>query len=218
MAVDISPMRPRVIVNCAMSPDGKIAGTERRQLRISSPEDMERVKRLRSECQAILVGAGTILADDPHLTVKGSPPEEQALRVVLDPRGKVPESSMVLDARARTLMVTNEECTRLYPGAETVRLGRGSIDLKALMGLLAERGVTTLLVEGGGETIFSFFRAGLVDIYSVYVGDFVIGGREAPSPVDGEGFRPGERIPLNLVSAERLGGGIHLTYEVQRGS
>jgi 2,5-diamino-6-(ribosylamino)-4(3H)-pyrimidinone 5'-phosphate reductase len=217
MAVDISSMRPRVIVNCAMSPDGKIAGTERRQLRISSPEDMERVNRLRSECQAILVGAGTILADDPHLTVKGRPAEQQALRVVLDPRGKVPETSLVLDDRAHTLMVTNQECTRLYPGAETVRLGHGPIDLKALLELLSERGVTQLLVEGGGETIFSFFQAGLVDVYSVYVGDFIIGGREAPSPVDGEGFRPGEHVPMHLVSVERPGGGVLLTYAVRPG-
>lgn len=214
MFVVISVMRPRVIVNCAMSPDGKIAGTDRRQLRISSLEDMDRVRRMRSGCQAILVGAGTILADDPHLSVKGMPYESQPLRVVLDPRGKVPETSLVLDQRARTLMVTNEECVRQYPGAETARLGKGKIDLPALLRLLEERGVSTLLVEGGGETIFSFFQAGMVDLYSVYVGDYIIGGREAPSPVDGDGFRPGEHVPLRLVSVERLGGGVHLTYEV----
>ncbi len=209
-------MRPRVIVNCAMSPDGKIAGAERRQLRISSPEDMDRVKRLRAECQAILVGAGTILADDPHLTVKGLPPEKQALRVVLDPRGKIPENALVLDARARTLVATLEDCVRQYPGAETVRLGKGTLDLKALLDALGQRGVSTLLVEGGGETIYSFFKAGLVDVYSVFVGDFIIGGRESPTPVDGEGFRMGEHVPLRLLSFERLGSGLHLTYEVRR--
>jgi 2,5-diamino-6-(ribosylamino)-4(3H)-pyrimidinone 5'-phosphate reductase len=216
MTVDMSPMRPRVIVNCAMSPDGKIAGTERRQVRISSPEDMARVRILRSECQAILVGAGTILADDPHLTVKGLPRERQALRVVLDPRGKVPETSMVLDERASTLMVTSEDCTRNYAGAEVVRLGKGAIDLNALLHVLGGRGVSTLLVEGGGETIFSFFKAGLVDIFSVYIGEYVIGGREAPSPVDGDGFKAGEHVPMRLTSMERLGGGVHLTYEVLR--
>jgi len=213
---DTPTMRPRVIVNCAMSPDGKIAGAERRQLRISSPEDMDRVKRLRADCQAILVGAGTILADDPHLTVKGRPPEKQALRVVLDPRGKIPENALVLDARARTLVVTLEDCVRQYPGAETVRLGKGAIDLRALLEELGGRGVSTLLVEGGGETIHSFFKAGLVDVYSVFVGDFIIGGRESPTPVDGEGFRMGEHVPLRLVSFERLGSGVHLTYEVRR--
>jgi 2,5-diamino-6-(ribosylamino)-4(3H)-pyrimidinone 5'-phosphate reductase len=199
-----------------MSPDGKIAGAERRQLRISSPEDMDRVRRLRAECQAILVGAGTILADDPHLTVKGLAPEKQALRVVLDPRGKIPESALVLDTRARTLVVTLEDCVRQYPGAETVRLGKRTVDLKALVEILGQRGVSTLLVEGGGETIYSFFRAGLVDVYSVFIGDFIIGGRESPTPVDGEGFRMGEHVQLRLVSFERLGPGVHLTYEVGR--
>jgi len=209
-------MRPRVIVNCAMSPDGKIAGAERRQLRISSPEDMERVKRLRSECQAILVGVGTVLADDPHLTVKGLPPDRQALRVVLDPRGKVPDSALVLGPGASTLMVTLEDCERRYAGAETVRLGKGRIDLGALLELLGERGVSRLLVEGGGETIHSFFKAGLVDVYSVFVGDRIIGGRGSPTPVDGDGFLEGERVPLRLVSVERLGTGVHLTYEAVR--
>jgi len=199
-----------------MSPDGKIAGAERRQLRISSPEDMERVKRLRSECQAILVGVGTVLADDPHLTVKGLPPDRQALRVVLDPRGKVPDSALVLGPGASTLMVTLEDCERRYAGAETVRLGKGRIDLGALLELLGERGVSRLLVEGGGETIHSFFKAGLVDVYSVFVGDRIIGGRGSPTPVDGDGFLEGERVPLRLVSVERLGTGVHLTYEAVR--
>ena len=64
-------MRPRVTVNCAMTADGKLASRTRKQLRISSREDMERVKSLRASSDAILVGVGTILADDPHLTVKG---------------------------------------------------------------------------------------------------------------------------------------------------
>lgn len=171
---------------------------------------------MRAECQAILVGAGTILADDPHLTVKGLPPDKQALRVVLDPRGKIPENASVLDARARTLVVTLEDCVRQYPGAETVRLGKGALDLKALLEVLGQRGVSVLLVEGGGETIYYFFRAGLVDVFSVFVGDLIIGGRESPTPVDGDGFRMGEHVPLRLVSFERLGTGVHLTYEVRR--
>ena len=83
-------MRPRVTVNCAMTADGKLASRTRKQLRISSREDMERVKSLRASSDAILVGVGTILADDPHLTVKGLPPEENPLRVVLDSHGRTP--------------------------------------------------------------------------------------------------------------------------------
>ena len=78
---------------------------------------------------------------------------------------------------------------------------------------LHEMGVNTLLVEGGGETIWSFFRMGLVDVYSVYVGNDVLGGRTAPSPVDGEGFLEDEKVHLELRKVERLGEGVLLTYE-----
>ena len=95
-----------------MTADGKIAGRSRRQLRISSPEDLARVKELRAASGAILVGVGTVIADDPHLTVKDLPPERNPLRVVLDPRGRTPDGARVLDGRARTLIVTSEDCER----------------------------------------------------------------------------------------------------------
>jgi len=90
-------MRPEVTVNCAMTADGKIAGRTRKQMRISSREDMERVRRLRSTSDAILVGVGTVIADDPHLTVKGLTFEENPLRVVLDSSGRTPDDAQVLD-------------------------------------------------------------------------------------------------------------------------
>ncbi|MBM4237752.1 MAG: diaminohydroxyphosphoribosylaminopyrimidine reductase, partial [Euryarchaeota archaeon] len=116
-------MRPFVIVNCAMTADGKIAGRSRRQVRISSKEDLERVKALRASCDAILVGIETILADDPHLTVKGNPPERNPLRIVLDSSGKTPDGARVLDSRARTLIATADGCSRTWAGAETIRCG-----------------------------------------------------------------------------------------------
>lgn len=206
-------MRPRVTVNCAMSPDGKIATGARHQVRISSPEDMERVKALRRTSDAILVGVGTVLADDPHLTVKGLTPEENPLRLVLDRRGRTPASAKVLDERARTLMVTCADCTRSWSGAEVFRAGEREIDLAALMTELERRGVNDLMVEGGGETIFSFFAAGMVDRYFIYVGTKVLGGRDSPSPADGAGFQESAAYPLRLVAVERLGGGVLLSYE-----
>jgi 2,5-diamino-6-(ribosylamino)-4(3H)-pyrimidinone 5'-phosphate reductase len=206
-------MRPRVTVNCAMSPDGKIATKEHRQIRISSPQDMERVRTLRASADAILVGIGTVLADDPHLTVKGLPPEKNPLRVVLDSHGRTPDGAKVVNASGRTLIVTNERCTKTWPNVKTLRAGKELVDLAVLLPKLHEMGVATLLVEGGGETIWSFFKMDLVDIYSVYVGNDILGGRTAPSPVDGEGFMEGERVHMELRSVERLGGGVLLTYE-----
>ena len=206
-------MRPRVTVNCAMSPDGKIATRERRQIRISSPQDKERVKSLRASVDAILVGIGTILADDPHLTVKGLPPEMNPLRVVLDSHGRTPDGAMVWNGGGRTLIVTNEACTKTWPNVQVLRAGKDVVDLPVLLTRLHEMGIMTLLVEGGGETIWSFFRMGTVDVYSVYIGNDVLGGRTAPSPVDGEGFLEADRVHMELRSVERLGEGVLLRYE-----
>jgi 2,5-diamino-6-(ribosylamino)-4(3H)-pyrimidinone 5'-phosphate reductase len=209
-------MRPFVIVNCAMTPDGKIAGRSRRQVRISSQEDMERVQSLRASSDAILVGIGTILADDPHLTVKGIGPEKIPLRVVLDSKGRTPEGARVLDSRAPTLIVTAEECSKTWEGAETFRCGGGRVDLQILLRELHRRGVKSVLVEGGGEVIWSFFSGGFVDRYCVFVGNMIIGGRVSPTPVDGEGFPDDKTIPLRLIEVTRLGSGVLLSYEVVR--
>ena len=142
-------MRPHVIVNCAMTADGKIAGVSRRQVKISSDEDKERVRDLRASSDAILVGVGTVLADDPHLTVKGLAKEQNPLRVVLDSHGRTPDSAQVLDVRARTLMATNSSCTRTWKNAETFRCGDTQVDLHCLLAELGARGVRRLLVEGG---------------------------------------------------------------------
>ena len=207
-------MRPHVTVNCAMTPDGKIAGRERRQVRISSGEDIERVQRLRASSDAVLVGVGTILADDPHLTVKGPIRGSNPLRVVLDSRGRTPATAKVLDGRAPTLIVTSEESTATWEGAEVARLGKGRVDLSLLLSDLHRRGVRELLVEGGGEVVWSFFREGFVDRYCVFVGSIVLGGRCAPTPVDGEGFDVANAKRLRLREVTRLGDGALLDYEV----
>jgi 2,5-diamino-6-(ribosylamino)-4(3H)-pyrimidinone 5'-phosphate reductase len=209
-------MRPRVIVNCAMSADGKIAGKERKQLRISSEEDLARVKELRLACNAILVGVGTIVADDPHLTVKGRPKEEQPLRIVLDPNGRTPDDARVLNDWATTIIVTSIECKRKWKGAEVLRTGEDRVNLRSLMANLEAYNVKTLMVEGGGETIWSFFEADLVDEYRVYVGPMIVGGKTSPTPVDGSGFSGPSPKRLKMIGSDRLGEGVLLSYEVVR--
>jgi 2,5-diamino-6-(ribosylamino)-4(3H)-pyrimidinone 5'-phosphate reductase len=205
-------MRPHVIVNCAMSADGKIAGRDRRQVRISSDEDIARVKALRASVDAILVGVGTVLADDPHLTLKGMSFEENPLRVVLDSRGRTPDDARVLDGRARTVIFTSEECTCSWDGAEAARCGTGQVDVRAMLERLGGMGVERLMVEGGGEVLWSFFSSGLVDEYNVFVGPLIIGGRDAPTPVDGAGLPGSEARRLRFLGAEVLGEGVLLRY------
>lgn len=206
-------MRPFIHVNCAMSADGKLAGEDRTQVRISSDEDKTRVKNLRKKYDAIMVGVGTIVADDPHLTFKDGDYDTNPIRIVLDPHGRTPEDAQVLDERAPTVMVTLEDCDVEWDCEEIIRAGRDTIDLEAVMEELADFGIENIIVEGGGRTIASLFKAKMVDKYSVFVGGLVIGGADAPTPCDGDGWVAENGIKLELKDFEVLGNGALLTFE-----
>jgi 2,5-diamino-6-(ribosylamino)-4(3H)-pyrimidinone 5'-phosphate reductase len=209
-------MRPHIIVNCAMSADGKITSIARRQVRISSPEDLERVKELRTGSNAILVGVGTVLADDPHLTVKSLPPEKNPLRIVLDSQGRTPNDAKVLVGGVPTLIATTKHCSKTWKEGQVLRCGEKQVDLHCLMDELERRGIERLMVEGGGETIASFFKSDLVDEYRVFVGSLILGGKDAPTPCEGQGFLETDAVRLRLVSITTLGEGAVLCYEVVR--
>jgi 2,5-diamino-6-(ribosylamino)-4(3H)-pyrimidinone 5'-phosphate reductase len=194
-----------------MSADGKIAGVDRKQVRISSDEDIARVKELRKKYDAILVGVGTVLADNPHLTVKELDYDTNPIRIVIDPNGRTPDDALVLDERAPTVMITSSD--REWDCEETIKFD-GGLRLSVVLETLAEEiGIESILVEGGGETIASFFREGLVDRYTVFVGGLVIGGRTAPTPAGGEGWVAEKGIKLIFKDSMVLGNGVVLTFE-----
>lgn len=199
-----------------MSVDGKIALADGRAVRISNEEDLRRVHRLRAHVDAILVGVGTVLKDDPKLTVKPEYAQgRNPLRVVLDSDGKTPEHAKVLDASAPTLVVTTVDCDRAFPHAEVFRCGKDEADLPALLDHLSQRGVQTLLVEGGSTVIWSFLRHRLVDELKVFVGSAVLGGQAAPTLAGGVGVSSmQEATRLRLERVERLGDGVLLEYTV----
>ncbi|MFQ5884842.1 MAG: 2,5-diamino-6-(ribosylamino)-4(3H)-pyrimidinone 5'-phosphate reductase [Thermoplasmata archaeon] len=212
-------MRPVVIINCAMSIDGKIALPSRRQTRISNEEDTARVHELRNESDAILVGVGTILSDDPNLTVKEKYVQDarKPLRIVLDSNGRTPLEAEVLKGDAPTLIVTSEGCESTFGQAEVVRIGEDKVDISSLLSHLHEKGIRKVLVEGGETVIWSFLREGLVDELKVFVGSMVIGGEKSPTLAGGEGAASFEDIiPLILRKSTQLGDGILLEYEVKR--
>ena len=216
--------RPQVIINCAMSADGKIALPDRRQLRISSDEDMERVYKLRNECDAVLAGIGAIISDDPKLTVneKYVKNPRQPLRVVLDGRCRTPGDALVLNDVARTLIVTIQGNEKHFDGDHIKVVGirnddEGRVDLESMLNFLYHKGVKKLLVEGGGTVIWSFLRRGLVDDLYVYIGSCIIGGENTPTMADGIGIKSeDDLLSLKIVDVNRLEDGILVHYKLMQ--
>jgi 2,5-diamino-6-(ribosylamino)-4(3H)-pyrimidinone 5'-phosphate reductase len=207
-----------VRVNAAISADGKLSTRRREQIEISGPADFDRVADLRAETDAIAVGVGTVVADDPHLVADEA--ADPPIRVVADSKGRMPPDARILDATAPTVVLVSEAApegrVRRFEaaGAETVVAGTERVDLAAALDALeAEYDVGEAVVEGGGEIIFSLFEGALVDELSVFVGPTVIGGRDAPTLADGEGFL--EDFPeLALRETEQLDGGVVLHWDV----
>jgi 2,5-diamino-6-(ribosylamino)-4(3H)-pyrimidinone 5'-phosphate reductase len=217
--------RPNVIINSAMSADGKISSFEHRQVRISGPEDMDRVGLLRARSDAVMVGVGTVLADDPGLRVKSFDLRkmrsdrgllEEPMRVVVDSRARTPLDAEVLGKGcilAVSRAASEERVAPLRKRCEIVVAGDEKVDLAELMSILMKKGVGQLMVEGGATLNWSLIKAGLVDEISVFVGPMIIGGERAPTLVDGPGFSGG--FPkLELISVDVIDGGVLLRWRV----
>ncbi len=222
-------MRPYIIINAAMSADGKLSTRERRQVRISGSDDFSRVDQMRAACDAILVGIGTLHADDPSLTVK-SPvlreerrkrnADENPVRIVLDSGAQTPTTADILrkGEGKRIIAVAKkadpERLEALAEYAEVIICGEDTVNLHSLMQELKKRGVATLMVEGGGTVIWSFLSQGLFDELNVYLGSLIIGGKTAPTLADGEGFIDEKVFPrLTLDAAEPMDDGVLIKWK-----
>lgn len=223
-------MRPYVVVNVAMSADGKISTRERRQVKISGAEDFLRVDRLKAGSDAVMVGIGTVLADDPSLTVKGEEcrklrrdrgVDEHPARIVVDSRARIPLDASILHKGSglRIVAVSEkaepEKIAQLKHLATVIIAGENEVDLAALMDRLGTMGIRQLMLEGGGELIAGMIRAGLVHEIYTFIGNLIIGGRDAPTLADGEGFvTEDEFTRLTLIEARQIGNGILLHWKV----
>ena len=222
--------RPFVFINAAMSADGKISTVKRTQTRISGTEDFDRVDALRARSDAIMVGIGTVLADSPSLTVKSKKRREERksagqgenpLRIVVDSEARTPVDAEVLNKGEgkRIIAVSQrailENVGQLGEKADVLVCGMEEVDLKKLLYLVWQRGVRSVMVEGGATLNWSLISQKLVDMIYTYVGNMIVGGETAPTLVDGEGFtKETEMVKLELLGVVKLDDGVLLKWSV----
>jgi diaminohydroxyphosphoribosylaminopyrimidine deaminase/5-amino-6-(5-phosphoribosylamino)uracil reductase len=220
---------PFVFVKSAISLDGKTATKTGDSQWITGSGARAKVHELRDGADAIMVGIGTVVADDPSLTTrlaagKGSDP----VRVIIDPLLRLPRSAKVLKrgAGAGVLVVTSglAPATRAgklrAAGAEILVVeGEGRrIDMRQLVGILGRRGMTSVMIEGGSEVAASAFEAGVVDKVVYFIAPKIIGGREAPTAVGGVGISLlREAIGLRDMRVSSLEGDLMVEGYVQGG-
>ncbi len=205
---------PFVVAKFAMSLDGKIAARSGDSRWISNETSRREAHRLRAEADAVMVGIGTALADDPLLTVRDAPlpARGQPLRVVVDSTGRLPASAAMLTAEGATLLaVASAEAARVVEalGAEAVATPGpdGRVDLSQLLVELGARDVMSLLVEGGAALHGALFESGLVDKVVAFVAPVVIGGDGVPGPIGGVGAeRMADALRLRDVTYTELDG------------
>ena len=197
----ITSRRPWTVLKYAMTADGKIAAVSGDSKWISGEQSRRKAHLLRNRYTGIIVGIGTVLADDPMLNCRVEPSAglRSPVRIILDSSAFIPiNSKIVRTAREyRTIVVHTEKASgqslkRLNAlGVETLLCeadGSGRPDVACLCDALGPMGIDSILVEGGAETAWSFVSAGLVDEYYVFVAPKIIGGGNAKGPVGGDGF------------------------------
>jgi 2,5-diamino-6-(ribosylamino)-4(3H)-pyrimidinone 5'-phosphate reductase len=222
--------RPFIFINSAMSADGKLSTKERKQVRISGKLDFGRVDELRAQADAVMVGIGTVLSDDPSLTVKS--PERKAarkaagksenpVRIIVDSAARTPLDADIFKKGEgiRIIAVSNsapaENVEKLEKKALVIKTGTNKVDLSELAGNLKEIGINTLMVEGGATLNWGMLSAGLVDEIYTFVGNLIIGGATSPTFTDGEGFLEAEMLDLELLSVEKIEEGVLLKWKVK---
>jgi 2,5-diamino-6-(ribosylamino)-4(3H)-pyrimidinone 5'-phosphate reductase len=208
----------QVIVNSAMTVDGKIA-THQGDSAISSKDDLIRVHKLRDSVDGIIVGISTVLADNPRLTIRlgrKQPKEKHLTRIIIDSMGRIPLDSQIL--RTASKIKTIVAVTKLAhinvrrkikkTGAIVIVAGKETVDLKRVLWTIQKMGIKKILVEGGGEINWSLFSLGIVNELIVTIAPKIVGGRQATTLVEGEGYSrvsQGLKLQLKKVRMQNSG-------------
>ncbi|MFF0429858.1 bifunctional diaminohydroxyphosphoribosylaminopyrimidine deaminase/5-amino-6-(5-phosphoribosylamino)uracil reductase RibD [Streptomyces sp. NPDC004520] len=205
--------RPFVRWKYAATLDGRIAAADGTSRWISSAESRADVHRLRAEADAVLVGGGTLRADDPHLAVRGIENATQPLRVALDTRAELLPTARILDDAAPTLLVVGEDAdTRHLPDVELLRmpLHDGRVGVHELLAQLYARGIRSILLEGGPTLAGAFTAAGAVDQVVGYLAPVLLGA--GPAALADAGITTITRaLRLDITETTHIGSDIRIT-------
>lgn len=212
----ITTRRPWIVMKTAMTLDGKIAAYTGDSHWVTGEESRKKVQEMRSVLMGIMVGSGTVKADDPLLNCRLKGEVRQPVRIIVDSTAAIATDSQLVRTadRYRTLVAHTSRAdagklvqlqqkgveTILCPGCDN------RVDLQALTTKLGQAGIDSVLLEGGGELNEAFLRQGLVDEVYAFIAPKLIGGKDAKTPVEGKGIAwMKEAIALQSVSIEKVG-------------
>jgi len=209
----ITTRMPYVTLKIALTLDGRIATRTGDSRWVTGPEAREAVHVLRHRHQAIMVGASTVLADDPELTARLPVPAVQPVRVVADSRLRVPETARIFDGKTPVVVLTTEQADpakadRLRGlGAEVFVCGPGPrVDLHLAMRQLGEREIASVLLEGGGQLAGAMLKAGLVDRVKLFYAPKLAGEDGIPAFAFAGPERMADALRLEQIEIEHVGG------------
>ncbi len=220
--------RPYIIISTAMSLDGKIATSSRKPVKLSNRKDFEEVDKLRSECDAILVGSTTLKTDNPKLLIKNkkfrlsrlrSGKPENPAKVAISKYCDIPSNSYFLKGNSKkyiftTKLASSDDVKRVKKFAEVFATKENKFDTRKLVKILFENGIKKLLIEGGGSTNFEFAKNNLVDEFRIAIFPKIFGYLNAPSLVDGTGLKTA--LNLKMKKIEKFDEIVVLWYKNER--
>jgi diaminohydroxyphosphoribosylaminopyrimidine deaminase / 5-amino-6-(5-phosphoribosylamino)uracil reductase len=209
----IATKTPFVTLKYASSLDGKIATKTGESKWITSEEARRDVHRYRATHDAILVGVNTVIADNPSLTVRHIEGGKNPIRIILDTHLRTPlNANVVNDGKAETWIVVGSEVNdeKMRPfrekNVQIIQMNRSEIEIHELLKALGEKKITSLFVEGGAQVHGSFIEAKAVQQVIAYFAPKIIGGKEALTPIGGNGFeRMSDVMELSILHAETIG-------------
>ncbi len=212
--------RPHIIFSAAITLDGKLA-TRTGDSELSSKADKNRVHKLRSKVDAILIGKNTAKIDDPLLSVHNIR-KKNPIRVILDSNATIRTSSRILKTCSKipTIIVVTKKAQKKnlkklekFP-IQIIVCGNQAVNVKKLLGILNKKGIKNILVEGGGTANWAFVKENLVDEAIITITPYLVGGITATTLVDGDGFSTiTKSIRLKLKNVKKMKNEVILYYQ-----